>query len=122
MALINIVNPATKYKQVNLVWLFCLILFPVVLWVLPADFLDHTGFEICPSKLFFNFECLGCGMTRAVMHCHHFEWNVGFYYNYVVIVAYDALVIIWLVWVFKAIKRHQRFNSKRRELALGKKC
>lgn len=112
MALIKIINPATKYRWVNLAWLISLALFPVMLWLLPADVFDHTGFEICPSKLFFDIECLGCGMTRAVMHSHHWEWNEAFYYNYGIIAVYPALAIVWFLWLFKAIKRHQRFNLK----------
>jgi hypothetical protein len=113
MALINIINPATKYRWVNLTWLISLILFPVLLWLLPADVFDNTGFEMCPSKLFFNIECLGCGMTRAVMHFHHWEWNEAFYYNYGIVVVYPALAIVWIFWLSKAVKRHQKFNLKR---------
>lgn len=113
MALINIINPATKYKWVNLTWLIGLALFPVMLWLLPADVFDNTGFEICPSKLFFNIECFGCGMTRAVMHSHHWEWSEAFYYNYGIIAVYPALVIVWFLWLSKAIKRQQKFNLRK---------
>ena len=79
---------------------------------------DNTGYEICPSKLFFNVECFGCGMTRAVMHFHHWELNEAFYYNYGVMVVYPALVVIWFLWIYKAIKRHQKFNLKKAKVSL----
>jgi hypothetical protein len=113
MALLTFINPATKYKWVNLTWIIALLTFPVILWILPSFFFDDTGFELCPSKLFFNVECFGCGMTRAVMHSHHWEWNEAFYYNYGVVVVYPALVIIWALWFYKAIKRHQKFGQKK---------
>ncbi|MBU6343137.1 MAG: DUF2752 domain-containing protein, partial [Bacteroidetes bacterium] len=52
-------------------YLAFLVIAPVTILILPADFFDN-GPTICPSKRFFNVECLGCGMTRAVMHLVHF--------------------------------------------------
>ncbi|MCF8245192.1 MAG: DUF2752 domain-containing protein [Saprospiraceae bacterium] len=87
------------------IWLALLLLEPIVLWLLPSDFFDNTGIEICPSKLFFNFECLGCGMTRAVMHFHHFEFSDAIFFNYGVVAIYPALVVVWFIWVKKAATR-----------------
>lgn len=82
-------------------WLAILLLFPIILWILPARFFDQTGVELCPSKLFFNIECFGCGMTRAVMHFHHFDFAEAFYYNYAVLIAYPILVFFWCRWVWQ---------------------
>ncbi len=112
MALLKFINPATKYKSFNLIWLFALLVFPIVLWVLPMGFFDNTGVELCPSKAFFNYECLGCGMTRAVMHMHHLDWADAIYFNYGIIVVYPALVVIWFLWTYKAYKRHRNFIVK----------
>jgi hypothetical protein len=79
-------------------WLLALSLFPLLLWVLPASFFDKTGFELCPSKFFFDIECFGCGITRAVMHLHHFDWREALYYNGLVVVVYPALVVTWIIW------------------------
>jgi hypothetical protein len=87
------------------IWLALLLLTPFVLWLLPGDFFDETGFELCPSKAFFNIECLGCGMTRAVMHLHHFQFEDAIFYNYGVVVIYPALVIVWFIWVKRAAAR-----------------
>ena len=92
-----------KYK--NLIWLGLLLITPFVLWILPGDFFDNTGIEICPSKLFFNFECLGCGMTRAVMHLHHFQFEDAIFYNYGVVAIYPLLVATWIIWVKRAAIR-----------------
>ncbi|MDX2283197.1 MAG: DUF2752 domain-containing protein [Bacteroidia bacterium] len=90
---------------VQKVWLIALLLTPGVLWVLPAAFFDDTGFSVCPSKVFFNLECFGCGMTRAVMHLHHLDLESALYYNPGVAVIYPALVILWGYWVWKALQR-----------------
>lgn len=82
-----------------------LLLVPVVLWVLPGDFFDETGVEVCPSKLIFDIECLGCGMTRAVMHMHHLQFADAIYYNQGVVLVFPALVVIWCMWVYKSARR-----------------
>ncbi len=108
MALINFTNPASKYKWFNLLWMIALLLFPIVLYLMPAGFFDHTGVEVCPSKYFFDTECPGCGLTRAVMHMHHFEWDEAIYYNYGIVFIYPGLIFFWCLWLWKAYKRHQQ--------------
>ena len=92
-------------KYIDWTWLVLLLIAPFVLWLLPGDFFDNTGFDICPSKLFFNFECLGCGMTRAVMHLHHFQFEDAIFYNYGVVAIYPLLVVIWFIWVKDVSKK-----------------
>lgn len=93
---------ANKYIQWG--WFLLLLLTPVVLWVLPADFFDEGSVILCPSRLFFNVECLGCGMTRAVMHMHHLEIEDAIYYNAGVAVVFPALVAVWCIWVYRAAR------------------
>lgn len=92
-------------QNIDKIWLPLLLIEPIVLWLLPADFFDNTGIEICPSKAIFNIECFGCGMTRAVMHMHHFEFSDAIFYNYGVVVIYPALVVVWFIWVKRAATR-----------------
>jgi hypothetical protein len=89
-------------KQRIFLWIkpILLSLVPIALWLLPSTFFDQ-GETICPSKRFFGIECFGCGMTRAVMHFHHFDFSKAIFYNYGVVAIYPALVVIWLVWVRK---------------------
>lgn len=80
-----------------------LIAIPLVLWILPAGFFDNSEFIICPSRRFFDIECFGCGMTRAVMHIHHFDFQEAFYYNYGSLLIYPALIYVWFVFMKKAL-------------------
>jgi hypothetical protein len=94
-----------KNKTFEWLWLSALLLAPFVLWLLPGDVFDNTGIDICPSKLFFDFECYGCGMTRAVMHFHHFQFDDGLYFNQGVLLVYPALMVVWFLWVRSSLNR-----------------
>ena len=86
-------------RTVHQLWLIALVLCPIVLWVLPADFFDNGNGIGCPSQVLLDIECLGCGMTRAVMHLHHFDLTEAIYYNLGVVVIYPFLVWLWYRWV-----------------------
>lgn len=86
-------------KSVEYLWFGALVLAPIVLWILPSTFFDTLGKDVCLSKLLLDTECFACGMTRAIMHFHHFEFSDAVYYNVGVFVAYPVLVIIWLIFM-----------------------
>ena len=97
-----------NHRSFSKVLLAVLLAAPVVLWLLPSDFFETgNGIALCPSKAFFDFECMGCGMTRAVMHFHHFEFDDAAYYNMGVFIVYPALVALWGYWVWLLMKRLQ---------------
>ncbi len=83
---------------------FVILLVPIVFWFLPSDQFD-VGTSICPSKLFFNIECLGCGMTRAIQHMHHLEIDEAAYYNAGSFIVYPALAIFWGVFFIRTVKK-----------------
>lgn len=86
-------------------WFIALIACPIVLWILPADFFDNSNLILCPSRLIFNIECWGCGMTRAIMHMHHFDFEGALFYNMGSVFVYPALFVVWLIWTIKCAKR-----------------
>ena len=92
-------NPPARW-----LWLIALLLFPIFLWVLPSDFFDSSNMILCPSRLIFGIECYGCGITRAVMHMHHFELEDALFFNVLSVVVYPGLVVVWCTWVFKNLK------------------
>jgi hypothetical protein len=54
-----------------------LLVLPIVLWVLPASFFDK-GQSLCLSVLLLDKTCYGCGITRAVQHCMHGDFLIGY--------------------------------------------
>ncbi len=93
-------------REKALLWLkiSALLLTPVALLALPADFFDE-GESLCPSKRFFNVECLGCGMTRALMHLLHLDIETALYYNPGSLVLGPALGVLWLLWILRLFRK-----------------
>ena len=96
-----------KKKHWLTIILIALLLIPLIGWILPGDFFDNSEAILCPSRLFFDFECLGCGITRAVMHFHHFQFGEALYYNYLVLGVYPMMVFFWGKWTWGLFRKLQ---------------
>jgi hypothetical protein len=73
---------------------------PLVLLLLPADFFD-TGESMCLSVQLFDMQCYGCGMTRAIQHLIHFDFQDAYEYNKLSFLVVIVLLIVW----FQEIRR-----------------
>ncbi len=73
--------------------------FSLTLLILPADYFD-TGSPMCVSVLLLGKECYGCGMTRAVQHLIHFDFESAYHFNKLSFVVFPLLVgmILWELW------------------------
>ena len=88
-------------KLVFYIRVWITILAPFVLLLLPADFFDK-GESICLSKMLAGMECYACGMTRAVMHFIHFEFEEAWNFNKLSFIVVPLLFPLWLKAVFEA--------------------
>ncbi len=79
-----------------------LLALPLVLVCLPASFFDH-GQSLCLSVLLLHKECMACGLTRAVQHLIHFEFEAAWHFNKLVVVVFPILAFLWLKWTYKAV-------------------
>ncbi len=75
-----------------------------MLVLLPASFFD-TGQSLCLSQLILHKECPGCGITRAVQHSIHFDFETAWHYNKLVILVLPILIYIWVTQVFNTYKK-----------------
>ena len=57
---------------------------------MPADYFDE-GESICISKLLAGMECYGCGMTRAIMHLIHLDFEEAYQYNKLSFIVFPLL-------------------------------
>jgi len=89
----------------NKVQLILLLVIPIILWVLPASFFD-SGQSLCLSVLLLDKTCYGCGITRAVQHCMHGEFLIGYQFNPLVVIVLPLLIYLWaklIIFNFKSI-------------------
>jgi hypothetical protein len=78
--------------------LVVLLVIPMVLISLPADFFDQ-GESICPSKRFLNKDCPGCGITRGIMHTIHLEFQKAWGLNKLTFVVLPTMIYFWVKWM-----------------------
>jgi hypothetical protein len=88
----------------NLVYLIILLLIPIVLIILPANYFDQ-GQSICVSVLLFDKNCYACGMTRAVQHLIHFDFQQAYTFNKLVFIVLPLLIISYLKTIKKNYKK-----------------
>lgn len=68
---------------------------PLLLLILPKDFFD-TGLTICIHKNLFDFDCPGCGLTRALMHLLHLDFISAWSFSPIAFVVAPILAMLWL--------------------------
>ena len=82
-----------------------LVFLPLVLIILPADFFDE-GQSLCISVLLFDTTCYGCGMTRAIQHLIHFDFEEASHFNKMSFVVLPILVGLWFKELRMMIKKN----------------
>jgi len=71
-----------------------LVLLPIILIILPADFFDK-GNTMCLSVLLADQECYGCGITRAIQHLIHFNFEKAYAFNKLSFVVLPLMIYVW---------------------------
>ena len=80
------------------------ILGPFLLLILPEDYFDY-GKSVCPSKVFLDLECVGCGLTRGVMHLIHLDFEGAWQFNKIAFIIVPIGVLFWIHLLGKVLKR-----------------
>ncbi len=94
--------------------LIVLIAIPIFLIALPGSYFDE-GTAKCLSVLIFNMECYGCGMTRAIMHLIHLDFESAAYYNPLSFIVFPVLSIVYLrlgIQTYKNIKDYRQQSTR----------
>ena len=66
----------------------------LLLFFLPADYFD-SGQSMCLSVLFFDLECLGCGLTRGIMHLMHLDVQTAWQFNKLSFIILPVGILLW---------------------------
>ena len=97
----------TKFKKKFFIIYFSgLLLIPIVLIILPADFFDK-GQSFCLSVLLFDQTCPGCGITRAIQHLIHLDFTTTYSFNKLAFIVFPVLTFVYigeLRRIYKKIK------------------
>jgi len=106
-------NTTKQYKPSKIIfqkiYFAGLILLPIVLLVLPADFFD-TGQSMCLSVLIFNQRCYACGMTRAIQHLIHFDFKAAYNYNWLSFIVLPLLILLWVQELRRTYKKIKKVS------------
>ncbi len=92
--------PETKKKIGISIFILLSIAF-IILLILPADYFDH-GRATCVSVILFDMECYGCGMTRAIQHLLHLDFQSAWTYNKLSFIVFP-LSIGMILWELKKV-------------------
>ena len=65
------------------------------LFFLPADYFDK-GQSMCLSVVFFDIECLGCGLTRGIMHLMHLDIQAAWEFNKLSFIILPIGILLWI--------------------------
>ncbi len=76
-----------------------IIITPVVLLFFPVAYFDK-GESICLSVLLANTKCYACGLTKAVMHFIHFDFQKAFEFNWLSFIVVPMLFALWVKAIY----------------------
>ena len=91
-------------KKTLIVYLALLLIGPILLLLLGSNFFDK-GQSICLSVLLLDKSCFGCGMTRAVQHLIHLDFNKAYYFNKLSFIVLPLLIFLWYKEVLNVYKK-----------------
>ena len=87
----------------NFIQLIGLIIAPIFFILLPQNYFTNKD-SICLSIVFFDLECYGCGMTRALKALVSFNVSEAIEWNKLSIVVFPLLSYYWLTLLVSAFK------------------
>jgi hypothetical protein len=91
-------------RQFRVIKITGILLIPALLFIIPFDWISEQN-SVCLFKNLTGHECIGCGMTRAVLSVLHFQFGNAFRFNKLVIIVFPLLVYIWLKTLFSLSKK-----------------
>jgi hypothetical protein len=97
-------------KNLLKIYVSGLVIAPLVLLLLPADFFD-TGESVCLSVQLFGMPCYGCGMTRAIQHLIHFDFHDAYTYNKLSFVVVFVLLVVWVQEIRRVLRRLKQIEN-----------
>lgn len=76
---------------------------PLVLLILPPDYFDK-GQTTCLSVILIHKTCPGCGITRAIQHLIHLDFEKAWAFNKLAFIVFPALSYFYAVEFLKLLR------------------
>ena len=86
------------------VFLLLLLGGPFFLLFLPSNYFDN-GESICLSVYLFDLQCLGCGLTRGVMHLIHLDFKEAWEFNKISFLVVPVGILFWFYLLGKLLNK-----------------
>ena len=86
------------------VFLILLLGGPFFLLLLPSTFFD-SGESLCISVYLFDLQCLGCGLTRGIMHLLHLDFKAAWEFNKLSFFILPFAMLFWIHLLGKLINK-----------------
>lgn len=78
-------------------------LIPVVMALVPMEWLVDDGHTLCVWRNLTGEECYGCGMTRALVCVVKLRWGQAYEYNRLVVLVAPLLAWLWARWLVRVV-------------------
>ena len=102
-------------RNYKLILNFCIIIglvvSPLILFFINVSTVENNP-SVCLSVVFFNQECYGCGMGRALFNLFHLNFKEAYYYNSLSFVVFPLLLFTWIKEVLNRIKIIKKHHNK----------
>jgi hypothetical protein len=85
------------------VQLLFMLIVPLIFLVIPSTAFDN-GPPLCLFTILADVKCIGCGLTRGVMHFIHFDFSRAWAFNPLSFVAVPVICYFWMRYAYRLWK------------------
>lgn len=101
--LILVVSHLKKIKKKAKVVVILILILPLVLYLIPINYIEANPAP-CIYRIILHRNCIGCGMTRAVLNLINLNISRAFFYNKLVIIVFSLIYFCYGKYILKHIK------------------
>lgn len=87
----------------------CVFVLPVIILFIPEKWITAQS-SICLIKYLTGYDCLGCGITRAIISLLKLEIEKAILYNGMVILVFPILTFKWIRYIYSSVFKKCSFR------------
>lgn len=98
-------------KKVEGIKFLLLLIIPIIIYVIPVSNIEKNPVP-CISRMLFDIECRGCGITRATINLIHFNINKAIEYNSSVLIVLPILILVYCKLIIKQFNNYKKYRNE----------